>query len=94
MTNRFKNPDLRKVYDGFFGAAHDESSFLYKDGQPHRGSSTRCGFWDGYNGNPNNLYPVGSHNYAAFRAGQDFAKAPSEIFPGTYEALDRLTTRA
>jgi hypothetical protein len=81
MPNRFKDPDLRKVYDGFFAAAKDPSSFLYKDGQPHRGSTPRCAFWDGYNGNPNNLFPKGSQSYAAFRAGQDFAKTSSRTLP-------------
>lgn len=73
MANKFKNPELRKLYDFYVSVSGDTNGPLYTDGLPNRGSSCRCAYWAGYNGLENLIYPPGSQNYAAYCAGVDVA---------------------
>lgn len=74
MTNRFRTPELRKVYDFYFAAADDPDSVLYTNGVPRKGNSWTSAFWQGANGFPNLVNPVGTTGYAAYRAGEDWGK--------------------
>ena len=74
MTDRFKTPELRKVYDFYFAAADDLDSVLYTNGVPRKGNSWTNAFWIGAEGHANLVNPKGSTGYAAYRAGQDWAK--------------------
>lgn len=74
MSNRFKDPGLRKVYDFYFAAASDPDSVLYTNGVPRRGNSWTCAFWNGADGHSNLVNPKGTTGYAAYRAGVDYGK--------------------
>ena len=74
MANRFKTAELRKIYDFYFAAASDPDSVLYTNGEQRKGNSWTCAFWQGANGHANLVNPKGTTGYAAYRAGQDFAK--------------------
>ena len=74
MANKFKNPVLRSTYDGYMAAAR-AGHLRNPDGTPSRGGSGRCSFWSGFDGGPRPVWiPSDSQNYAAYRAGQDYAK--------------------
>ena len=87
--NRFKNPALRLTYDTMMSMARDADSELYvtpsglriidKQGRNRRtGASHRNAFWAGFDGLHPTWIDKTSLNYAAFRAGQDFAKETAE----------------
>jgi hypothetical protein len=74
MGTRFKDPELRKVYDFYLAAAESgEGSPLYANGMPRRGNSWTNAFWNGADGLPNLTFPKGSTGYAAYCAGRDWA---------------------
>lgn len=89
--NRFKNHDMRKTYDALMSLARDDKSELYvtpggariidKQGRNRRsGASHRNAFWAGFDGIAPAWLERRSLNYAAFRAGEDFAKEKAEAF--------------
>jgi len=79
MINRFKDPMMRQAYDACIGNAH-KGLFGINEGQQCKGSSHATAFWDGYNGdktamhNPDDPAFRKTLGYAAYRAGQDYAK--------------------
>jgi hypothetical protein len=49
--NPFRNPILRKQYDGMFYVFSIKHRDLFRpDGTPHRGNSWATNFWRGYEG--------------------------------------------
>lgn len=80
MANRFRDPSLRQMYDSCLKLARAgrgtgaRSEFYLETGHQRRGAGHRNAFWNGYNGLPNRTFPRDSLAYAAYRAGQDFAK--------------------
>ena len=71
----FKTPELQHLYDEYLFAACNTDSFLYHDGEPRRGSSTRAAFWNGYDGIKTCYTTRGTFGYAAYAAGRDYRKA-------------------
>jgi hypothetical protein len=73
MTNRFKNPMLRKQYDACIACYRKKHRDLVRpDGTPHRGNTIATYFWRGFEGVTVNwdAYSRGAPIYAAYRAGQ------------------------
>ena len=75
MSNRFKNPQLRKIYDTMIELAADPSSELFNaHGLRRSGGSHRNAFWAGYDGITPTWVVPGTMGHACWRAGQDFRK--------------------
>jgi hypothetical protein len=78
MTNRFKQPGMRLMYESCLDSGR--RGLWIRTGEQHSGSSHASHFWHGYNGtvaaycNPADAEYRTTLGYAAFRAGQDFAK--------------------
>jgi hypothetical protein len=70
MANPF---NMREIYDGYLKLAN-EGKLRNPDGSHNRGGSARCAFWSGYDGIKPAWIPVGSQNYAAWRAGKAYRK--------------------
>lgn len=75
MSNRFRNPMLRKQYDQMlscFRTRHKD--LIYPSGVRCRGNAAAGAFWRGYDGLVNPYWDAVSKQtpaYACFRAGQD-----------------------
>lgn len=84
MRQRFKNPDMQRLYEAMLTAAADKRSELYlPDGTPHHGAGHRNAFWQGYKfghiEKPSYI-PRNSLAYACFRAGRDWRAKVDRVF--------------
>lgn len=50
MSNRFRDPTMRREYDAAVAMFQQEHRNLFVNGAPHRGSSLANQFWHGFNG--------------------------------------------
>lgn len=50
MSNRFRDPTMRREYDAVVEMFHQEHRNLFHQGTPTRGSSLAGQFWHGFNG--------------------------------------------
>lgn len=79
MSNRFRDPSMRQMYDACTGSAR-KGCFGISEGLQRHGSSHAAHFWNGYNdlttatSNPDDREFRTTLGYAAYRAGQDFKK--------------------
>mgnify|MGYP003477032377 CR=1 FL=1 len=72
---RYKSPQMQRVYDVLLNLAADCTSELYWKGQPRRGASHRCAFWDGFNGLKKTPAAIpGTLSWACYQAGKEWAR--------------------
>lgn len=78
---RYKNRSMEQTYQTCLRLARDKTSEFYHKGQPRRGASHRCAFWDGYSGrfslygkNRTASAIPGTLSHACFMAGVDYRK--------------------
>jgi hypothetical protein len=72
MSNRFRDPAMRMMYESCIDSGR--RGLWIVNGQQRRGSSHSGSFWDGFNGVKPHYLDQNSLGWAAWRAGQDYAK--------------------
>lgn len=73
MRKRFSDKRMQAVFTECVESFNNKGSFLYWKGEPRRGSSGRCNFWNGYTGT--GMVPDrGTIGYAYYAAGKECAK--------------------
>lgn len=78
MPNRFKNREMRALYEAAMRAYNERHRALFTaHGRPHRGNGVADAFWRGFDA-ASLPWDRASHEsaaYAYYRAGQDAGKA-------------------
>ena len=81
---RYKDPQLQKIYDAMLTLAADRTSELYWKGEPRRGASHRCAFWDGFNGLHRSPAAIpGTLSWPCYQAGKEWARRQRSLTNGT-----------
>jgi hypothetical protein len=95
MSNRFKQPALRGMYDTMMRLAADPASELYHEGHQRSGAGHRAAFWDGYNSvTPTPHVIPGTFSAACFAAGRDFRKAQDKAGAPAVPSVSPVTGRS
>lgn len=72
---RYQNKQMQHVYETMLRLASDCTSELYWKGQPRRGASHRCAFWDGFDGLKRTPSAIpGTLSWACYQAGKTWAR--------------------
>lgn len=85
MTNRFRDPVLRRAYDEAITAHAATSKVLFHAGQEHRGNGVAGPFWRGFHAEQSGHWDAASKQtlaYAYWRAGQDVRASQDEALTG------------
>jgi hypothetical protein len=84
MTARYKDRMMQRLYEDMLQAAANPDSELYHNGNPHRGASHRCAFWDGYAGVRSSQVVPRTLTAVCYAAGKTFARNHPGITNATF----------